>query len=425
MWVRQIAALSLIPAGPPGSWISRCPARSCGSRTARPAAGSCSPRARRGCPGWRRSRPGRTRTRSRWSSRSRHRCPGSGPRLGTGWAAQAALQPCPPAGPRCGWSRTAPRCSCARTAESRFSSASSRPGMRAARRAARPARRSSCACDYARGRWLSGAGSSSPPAPWRRCARGRDAAASSAARAAGTRSAGCGTPRLRCAGRSRSCCCRCRSRASPWLRGEEAWGIHARGIHLKSVSVRRGARVSACFLLWISSCEPVSLAHDRPQPAYIARGGQWPAPCPRAPPVTPPGLASARRMRGWMLRQVCPVPREKLINIMTPAVFVRPAQRSVPVITASQSERAAGHANYTQCPPARQKGPNPLREFKPKTWKKVEEESRGRETSTSSSPPGWDTLRRIHPSILCLLFHKHRKRSSSRRRKELHPNKEN
>lgn len=52
-----------------------------------------------------------------------------------------------------------------------------------------------------------------------------------------------------------------------------------------------------------------------------------------------------------MLRQVCPVPREKLINIMTPAVFVRPAQRSVPVITASQSERAAGHANYTQCPP--------------------------------------------------------------------------
>lgn len=53
-----------------------------------------------------------------------------------------------------------------------------------------------------------------------------------------------------------------------------------------------------------------------------------------------------------MLRQVCPVPRELLINIMTPAVFVRPAQRSVPVITASQSEPAAGHANDThEAPP--------------------------------------------------------------------------
>lgn len=184
----------------------------------------------------------------------------------------------------------------------------------------------------------------------------------------------------------------------------------------------------ACLCVFSALDQLVRAGEPGTRPAsarlYSARRTMT-GPLPPRPPCDPPGLASARRMRGWMLRQVCPVPREKLINIMTPAVFVRPAQRSVPVITASQSERAAGHANYTQCPPARQKGPNPLREFKPKTWKKVEEESRGRETSTSSSPPGWDTLRRIHPSILCLLFHKHRKRSSSRRRKELHPNKEN
>ena len=269
-------------------FLSRCwPGRSSWS--------SCSRLGRRGFPGWRCCRSGRRRGASRWSSS----CRGSG-----------GPQTCPPVGLRCGWSRRGPRCSCGRSAESRSWWAWSRRGRPAEPPAARPTRRSGYACGASRGRWPSSSGFSSPYARWSRSARARAASFSAAAQAPGRAldSAGCcGTPRCRSAGRSRSCCCRCRSRPSPCRsveRESSALGTAGRSacsVRMWCQQVSRDARteltwsqkcrgstgrwhapLSVC-LLFISSYEPVSLAHDRPLPGYILDPGN-PPPCGRSAP---------------------------------------------------------------------------------------------------------------------------------------------
>lgn len=57
-----------------------------------------------------------------------------------------------------------------------------------------------------------------------------------------------------------------------YLKSAEVFGAGSNGLRVLEQGDRHA---SLCVsLLWISSCEPVSLAHDRPQPAYILRTGQ-------------------------------------------------------------------------------------------------------------------------------------------------------
>lgn len=82
------------------------------------------------------------------------------------------------------------------------------------------------------------------------------------------------------------------------------------GTFLRGLRERDKRHVPVCVLmLRISSCEPVSLAHDRPQPAYILRAGQRPAPRPGAP-QPPAGRGAGAGGGGGEegVRQVCPVP---------------------------------------------------------------------------------------------------------------------
>lgn len=97
-----------------------------------------------------------------------------------------------------------------------------------------------------------------------------------------------------------------------------------------------GTRQS-CFCSRGSSCEPVSLAHDRPQIPYIP----W-----RNNARTPLAWAF---WEGWMnsLHQVCPVPHDHPICI----IYARclSSLRSVPVITTDQSERTTAGQPRERC----------------------------------------------------------------------------